>query len=94
MPADTVGLYRIRDPNRPGLVYVGQGRIRMRLKAHLAKALLPEHPQARWFGLPDLDCSWTTGHGWLEHQRLELENDLIAAHVHEHGAPPSAQFLG
>jgi hypothetical protein len=28
------------------------------------------------------------------YQRLELENDLIAAHVLEHGAPPSAQFLG
>jgi hypothetical protein len=54
----------------------------------------PTTPQARWFGVPDLECSWTTNDSWLGHQRLELENDLIAAHVLEHGAPPSAQFLG
>jgi hypothetical protein len=54
----------------------------------------PDHLQARWFAALDLECSWTTNDGWLAHQRLELENDLIAAHVLEHGAPPSAQFLG
>jgi hypothetical protein len=54
----------------------------------------PEHPQAHWFAASDLECSWTTNDSWLGHQRLELENDLIAAHVLEHGAPPSAQFLG
>jgi hypothetical protein len=76
------------------LVYVGQGQIRTRLRAHLAKAARPDHPQARWFAVPDLECSWTTNDSWFGHQRLELENDLIAAHVLEHGAPPSAQFLG
>ena len=59
-----------------------------------AKAARPDHPQARWFSTPGLECSWTINHGWLAHQRLELENDLIAAHFLEHGAPPSAQFLG
>lgn len=94
VPAASVGLYRVRDPNQAGLVYVGQGRIRARLTAHLAKVARSDHPQARWFSAPDLECSWTTNHGWLPHQRLELENDLIAAHVLEHGASPSAQFLG
>jgi hypothetical protein len=94
VPAGSVGLYRVRDPTQAGLVYVGQGQIRTRLRAHLAKAARPDHPQARWFGVPDLECSWTTNDSWLGHQRLELENDLIAAHVLEHGAPPSAQFLG
>jgi hypothetical protein len=32
--------------------------------------------------------------GWLLHQRLELETDLIAAHVLVVGGPPLAQFLG
>jgi hypothetical protein len=94
VPAASVGLYRVRDPHLAGLVYVGQGRIRTRLAAHLAKALRPEHPQARWFAAPELECSWTTNSRWLDRQRLELENDLIAAHFQEHGVPPSAQFLG
>jgi hypothetical protein len=94
VPAGSVGLYRVRDPSQAGLVYVGQGQIRTRLRAHLAKAARPDHPQARWFAVPDLECSWTTNDSWFGHQRLELENDLIAAHVLEHGAPPSAQFLG
>jgi hypothetical protein len=58
--ADSVGLYRVRDPNQAGLLYVGQGRSRTRLAAHLAKAARPDHPQARWFSTPDLACSWTT----------------------------------
>ena len=91
---DSVGLYRVRDPSRTGLVYVGQGRIMVRLLAHLAKVNRPEHPQARWFGTPGLECSWTANGSWFDHQRLELENDLIAAHFLEHGVPPSAQFLG
>lgn len=91
---DSVGLYRLRDPNRTGLVYLGQGRIMVRLVAHLAKVNRPEHPQARWFGTPGLECSWTADGSWFDHQRLELENDLIAAHFLEHGVPPSAQFLG
>jgi hypothetical protein len=90
---DSVGLYRVRDPNQTGLVYVGQGRIMIRLMAHLAKASRPEHPQAHWFGTPGLECSWTANSCWLAHQRLELENDLIGAHFLEHGLPPSAQFL-
>jgi hypothetical protein len=31
---------------------------------------------------------------WEHHQRLELENDLIAAWMLASGSPPSAQFYG
>jgi hypothetical protein len=31
---------------------------------------------------------------WLSHQRLELENDLIASHLLETGKIPVAQFQG
>jgi hypothetical protein len=72
-------LDRVRDPSQAGLVYMEQGRIRMRLAAHLTKALRPEHPQAGWFATPDPECSWTTNPSWFGHQRLELRNDLIAA---------------
>jgi hypothetical protein len=65
VPAGSLGLYRIRDPHQAGLVYVGQGRIRTRLAAHLAKAAISDHPQARWFGTPDLECSWTTDRSWF-----------------------------
>jgi hypothetical protein len=39
-----------------------------------------------------LTCSWIVNAGWEHHQRLELENDLIAAWVLANGAAPSAQF--
>ena len=41
-----------------------------------------------------LECSWTINNDWLSHHRLELENDLIAAHVLETATIPAAQFLG
>ena len=41
-----------------------------------------------------LECSWTINNDWLSHQRLELENDLIAAYVLETATIPAAQFLG
>ena len=36
--------------------------------------------------------SWVINTAWEHHQRLELENDLIAAWVLATGSPPSAQF--
>jgi hypothetical protein len=38
-------------------------------------------------------ASWVAGE-WLAHQRLELEVDLIAAHLLVTGQMPAAQFLG
>ncbi|MDQ3222839.1 MAG: hypothetical protein M3Q75_05090 [Gemmatimonadota bacterium] len=42
---------------------------------------------------PTLEASWVGGE-WLPHQRLELEVDLIAAHMLVTGRLPLAQFLG
>lgn len=41
-----------------------------------------------------LEVSYIANSEWLDHQRLELENKLIAAHVLATGAVPAAQFLG
>jgi hypothetical protein len=55
----------------------------------------PGHCQGAIFGTPDgVECSWVLGASWLPHQRLELENDLIAAHLLTTGTAPAAQFLG
>lgn len=73
-------------------MYVGQGSIAVRVSAHLAKAVDPTHRQAEFF-TDRLECSWVAG-AWPTHQRLELEDDLIGAHVLAFGDPPTAQFLG
>ena len=89
---DALGLYRVRDPSLPELVYVGEGYIRARLASHLAKASRTAHRQAPFFGA-GLECSWAINVRWLRHQRLELETDLIGAHVLSTGEAPSVQFL-
>lgn len=91
LPAHTIGLYRIRHADH-GLMYVGEGKIRDRLKAHRRKSQDSGNPQAAFFGLPGLQVSWVTGL-WSSRQRLELETDCIAAHVLKLGAQPKAQFL-
>ena len=83
----------MRDPQAPGLTYVGEGNVRARLANHLAKAGKAGHRQAPLFG-PRLECSWSMNSAWLRHQRLELETDLIGAHVISLGDAPIAQFLG
>jgi hypothetical protein len=89
------GLYRIRGWERGSLMYIGQGRIAPRLLAHPAKTRVHEHPQGRLFATSaPLECSWVLNDGWLSHQRLELENDLIASHLLATGAIPVAQFRG
>ena len=42
----------------------------------------------------ELQASCVTEERWLPHHRLELETDLIAAHMIVTGRPPAAQFLG
>lgn len=86
------GVYRIRRSSMPELVYVGQGRIADRIRAHRAKAMTPEHPQAVHF-TGDLEVAWvnlTVDTRLL----LEIENDSIASHWLNHGFAPSAQFIG
>jgi hypothetical protein len=88
-----LGLYRLARPYAGTLVYVGEGAISARVAAHLAKSRIAGHRQAPMFAGP-LICSFVANPTWLDHQRLELENDLIAAHVLTTGRVPSAQFLG
>lgn len=89
------GLYRLRGDDDRTLLYIGQGRVPDRPLAHLAKLRIAEHPQAAIFGSHQrFECSWVLNGEWLSHQRLELENDLIAAHLLQLGDVPVAQFLG
>lgn len=88
------GLYRIRGTDPVTLLYVGEGNVRGRLTAHLKKTADAHHPQGIIFATQDrLESSWTINGAWLDHQRLELENDLIAAHIIETRIVPAAQFL-
>jgi hypothetical protein len=78
-----------------GLVYIGEGSIRARLVTHMAKGRSPRDEQGRVFAVHfGLECSWMINNDWLPHQRLELENDLIAAYVLVLERIPPAQFLG
>jgi hypothetical protein len=91
-----LGLYRIRGTGE-GLVYIGEGAIPSRLRIHAAKAnAQPDEatPQQRVFlASGPLEYSYVEGE-WETHQRLELENDLIAAHLLTTDTVPPAQFIG
>jgi hypothetical protein len=66
-----------------------------RLLAHRRKTRTPGDPQGAVFG-PAVrpECTWVLNAGWLPHQRLELECDLIGAHLLVTGTVPPAQFIG
>jgi hypothetical protein len=88
---NTAGLYRIRG-DRP-IVYIGQGTIADRLRQHLRSARFNASPQGQALAAAQpLTCSWVVNENWANHQRLELENDLIAAYILATGASPVAQF--
>ena len=86
------GVYRVRNQD-DSLTYIGQGRIRDRLRAHLAKANDPTHRQYAGFSRAT-EASWVELPDASPQQLLEIECDLIASHVLWHGAPPLVQFLG
>jgi hypothetical protein len=91
------GLYRIRDEGIDGLVYIGEGTIPHRLASHLRKRLSrgtpPTAQQSVFAQMERSEFAFVTGQ-WESHQRLELETDLIAAHMLQLGRPPAGQFLG
>ena len=94
-PTTASGLYRIRDAQESGLLYIGEGLVAARLIAHWRKAHLSGNPQGDVFGSARrLECSWVLNGEWHSHQRLELECDLIAGHLLATGAVPPAQFIG
>ncbi len=94
VPAGALGLYRLRGDADEGLVYVGEGKIRDRLGAHRRKMDAPNHPQGVVMRRGRITCSWVENNSWVRHRRLELETDLIAAHILGTGKVPLAQFLG
>lgn len=88
------GLYRIRGDEDGKLLYVGQGLVPDRPLAHLGKTRQADHRQGPIFGAHDrLEWSAVVNGAWLPHQRLELENDLIGAHILTTGEVLAAQFL-
>jgi hypothetical protein len=73
---------------------VGQGKVPSRPLAHFKKTTLADHRQGRIFAAQRrLEWSAVLNNAWLSHQLLELENDLIAAHILELGEVPAAQIL-
>jgi hypothetical protein len=91
--AKSNGLYRIAGET-PGLAYVGEGLVTARLRTHLAK-LGSSTAQGMVFASDaPLFFSCVLNVEWLRNQRLELETDLIAAHVVALRHPPAAQFIG
>ena len=90
-----VGLYLLRRRGADKLLYIGEGKIRDRVSAHLKKGEMPDHRQAFAFADPtDVELSFIQRSDLAKHQLLEVENDLIAAHVVQMGEVPAAQFLG
>ncbi len=88
------GLYRIRGDDHQSLLYVGQGQVPSRPLAHLGKTRRADHRQGPIFGTQNrLEWAAALNEDWLPHHRLELENDLIAAHILTTGDVPVAQFL-
>ena len=87
------GLYRIRG-RTDRLVYIGEGAIRTRLLAHTAKLQAASAQGNAFRASGPLAVSIVHGPDWLRHQRLELETDLIAAHVLATHEVPAAQFIG
>ena len=91
LPSPACGLYRIRGAGKPGLLYIGEGRVHDRLRAHVAKMKQPDHAQGSIFArTAPLECSWVRSDAWLRHQRLELETDLIGAYALATGEVPAA----
>ncbi len=90
---DAVGLYRIRGAPDTRLLYIGQGKIAHRLRSHVRKVGRVDDRQGEVFASAPLEASWVAGE-WLSHQRLELEVDLIAAHLLEASRIPPVLFCG
>ncbi|MGK5680634.1 GIY-YIG nuclease family protein [Actinoplanes sp. URMC 104] len=88
-----VGVYRVRRAGAEALVYIGQGVVRARVAAHVAKSRLVDHRQRAAFSGP-IEWSWAPLPGHAPAQLLEVECDLIAGHALRLGSAPAAQFLG
>jgi hypothetical protein len=76
-------LYRIAGDS-DGLIYIGESDdVGKRLKAHRGRD---------WGTASPLVSVWSAPTDTRKHRLHEMENDLIGAHVHVAGVPPSYQF--
>lgn len=87
-----LGLYRIRRHDEENLLYVGQGRIGGRVRAHFAKRARADHRKAPRF-TSNLDVSWVVLNA-VKRALLEVENDAIVSHRLVCGFAPHAQVIG
>lgn len=95
IPRRSRGLYRLRTAGCHTLLYIGEGDIRARLASHVGKVSDLTHRQGEIFRRAgQLEVSWVTDDAWADHEQLELETDLIAAHLLTTGVVPTAQFMG
>ena len=95
LTGNEVGLYLLRRHGADKLLYIGEGKIRDRVSAHMKKSLKPIHRQTSAFAEPsEVELSFIRRDDIAKHQLLEMENDLIAAHIVQTGEAPAAQFLG
>lgn len=82
-------------PKQRASSIIGQGLIGRRVATHLAKSRTSEQTQGAIFAAREsLQASWVAADQYAAHQLLELESDLIAAHLLATGEVPAAQFLG
>lgn len=89
----TNGIYRLAGQTSD-LVYIGEGRVAARLRTHLAKLGAGTQQGTIFAANAPLAFSCVLSDDRLRNQRLELETDLIAAHVIATQHAPVAQFLG
>jgi hypothetical protein len=83
IPKD-IGLYKIVDAIRGRLLYVGESkRLRKRIKAHSLKTWGDDEPLVSYHVL-DNDI--------LDHQRREMETDLIGGYYAAFGMAPKFQY--
>jgi hypothetical protein len=89
------GLYLFGSSDKDALLYIGEGKIRDRIKAHLKKGQRQDHNQYHFFkDYGVIKISFAINADLKSHHRLEIENDLIGAHIKKFNAIPEAQFIG
>ena len=74
-----MGIYIIRHIDQSNFLYIGEGKIKDRIVSHLGKGKAKEHAQYYYF--KDQKCielTYAQDANLEKHQRLEIENDLIA----------------
>lgn len=94
-PASEQGLYRLRGyEGSPYLLYIGQGRLRSRLRCHFVE--MSTRSSRRGASLATawrLEASYAVIPAALPSQRLEMECDLIGSYIVATNRVPTLQYL-